>query len=284
MRRLDAPMLPLKVMTWNILHQTPCEEEQEHPWAKRRDGMRKVIERVQPDILCLQEAHPEQADYLLENLPDMWWFGKDRHGGNDGEGCPVAFDTTRFALLGWEQFWMGPSPDEPDSLTWVNDVPRIVTVGRFEHYATGKRFAVANVHMDHLVPTSRTKAINLLKERLPEGTEEMPLVLVGDFNSPAWSKPHRLLMKEPGRFYDTFRMLRRGAGPLAGTFHHFKGKGFMRVDWILTQPKLEVERLDILHDTLHGIYPSDHFPVVADLFLPLGEEEARPRAATGAPA
>lgn len=275
--RFIGSMLPLKVMTWNVLHKIPCEEEQEHPWADRREGMRKVVDRVRPDILCLQEAHPEQADYLLENMPDHWWFGKDRHGRNEGEGCPIAFDTTRFRLLDWKQFWLGPVPDEPNSLTWTNDVPRIVTIGHFEDYGTGQKFIVANTHMDHLVPTSRTKAIDLLRERLPEGTEEEPLILVGDFNSPAWSKPHRLLMKGPKRFYDTFRMLRRGASPVSGTFHHFKGKGFMRVDWILTQPRLNVDRLDILHDTPDGIYPSDHFPVVAHLEIPQAArgEEAR---------
>lgn len=260
-------MLRLRVMTWNILHAAPCEEEQEHPWVERREAARMLVDSVRPDILCLQEAHPEQADYLLENLPSHWAVGLDRHGRNEAEGCPIAFDTTRFRLVRWETFWLGGTPDEPNSLTWVNDVPRIVTHAHFEAYDTGQRFHVANVHMDHLVPMSRTKAIELLRKRLPEGTREEPLILTGDFNSPAWSKPHRLLMRGPKRFHDTFRTRKRGASRLAGTFHHFKGKGFMRVDWILTQPRIKAERLEILKDTPNGIYPSDHFPVVAELVL-----------------
>lgn len=268
-------MPALRVMTWNILHETACEEEREHPWSKRRAGARQLVERARPDVLCLQEAHASQVDYLLENLPHHWWFGKDRQGGNEGEGCPIAYDTTRFRRVDWKQFWLGTDPDTPASLTWVNDVPRVVVVATFEDHATRRRFHVANTHMDHLVPTSRTKAIDLLQERLPEGTMEEPLILAGDFNSPAWTKPHRLLMRGPRRFHDTFRTRHRGPSMVSGTFHKFKGRGLARVDWILTRPRLETTDLQILRDRPGGVYPSDHFPVVADIVLPDGAARGR---------
>lgn len=261
-------MTRLKVMTWNILHHTGCEEEHDHPWAQRAPAVRAVVESQRPDILCLQEAWPHQVDSLLENLPDHWWFGRDRHGGNQRESCPIVYDSTRVKPLEWQQMWLGSDPDKPGSLTWVNDVPRILVWARFEVYETGQRFYVANTHMDHLVPTTRTKSINLLQDRLPPGTPEEPLILCGDFNSPAWSKPHRLLSRGPDRFHDTFWTARQRERFMQGTFHKFTGKGWARFDWILTRPRLETHRLRILRDTPGGTYPSDHFPVVAELELP----------------
>lgn len=256
------------MMTWNLLHETPCEEEIKHPWRDRAAVARMVIQRERPHLLCCQEAYPRQLDDLLENLPDHWWVGRDRDGRNDGEACPIVFDTGRLRLREWEQFWLGPTPTRAGSLTWTNDVPRAVTLARFEDLRTGARFTVANTHMDHLVPSTRTKSIELLRKRLPKGTIEEPLVLAGDFNSPAWAKPHRLLVRGPDRFHDTYHLARDGEGPLAGTFHHFKGKGFARFDWILVQPRLEVPRLRILRDAPGGRFPSDHFPVLAEILLP----------------
>lgn len=266
-------MRRLTVMTWNILHKTWCEEEAEHPWRARRDGARRLLEKVRPDVFCAQEAFPDQMDDLLEDLPDYWWFGLDRHGDTTGEGCPIAYDTKRWRPLERGQFWLGAEPDRPGSLTWVNDVPRIVTWARFEAHETGERFYLANTHFDHLVPTSRTKAVELLKSRLPPGTRQEPVILAGDFNTPAWMKPYRIITRGEDAFTDTYKVAERGEGPLAGTYHHFTGKGLFRVDWILTRPRLPVPRLTILRDTPGGLFPSDHFPVVAELLLVRGRAQ-----------
>jgi len=258
----------LKVMTWNILHKTSSEEEREHPWQERAPLVRAVVERARPHILCTQEAHGDQMDDLLAGLPDYWWFGRDRDGRDDGEGCPIAYDSRLLKPLEWGQLWLGAEPETPGCLTWVNDVPRLLTWGRFLHYETGQRFFLANTHLDHLVPGTRTKAIELLQERLPPGSLEEPVILTGDFNSPAWAKPHRMLMKGPNRFYDTYKEAEDGEGLLAGTFHKWKGTGWARLDWILTQPRLRVPRYRILRDKPQGRFPSDHYPVLAEIELP----------------
>lgn len=39
------------------------------------------------------------------------------------------------------------------------------------------------------------------------------------------------------------------------------------IDWILVTPEFKVKTIDILYYHEDGIYPSDHFPVVAKLLL-----------------
>ncbi|HET6405246.1 MAG TPA: endonuclease/exonuclease/phosphatase family protein [Candidatus Thermoplasmatota archaeon] len=264
----------LRLVTWNILHQAPSEEEVEHPWRERRDAARRVLESLAPDIFCAQEAYPEQMDDLLENMPHHWWIGWDRDGGDRGEGCPIAYDTRRLTRVDEGQFWLSPLPDVPSSLTWVNDVPRIVTWARFIDIETGARFRVANAHLDHLVPSSRTKTVALLKERLGESEMDEPTLVVGDFNSPAWAKPHRMLTREPTRFYDALRLAEERRPRYAGTFHHFRGRGLVRLDWVLARPAVRVLRYRVVRDAPEGILPSDHFPVCVDLALPF---EAPPK-------
>lgn len=266
---------PLRLVTWNILHQTPSQDELEHPWRDRREAARTLLEELSPDVFCAQEAVASQMDELLEGMPHHWWIGRDRDGGNDGEGCPIAFDTRRLQLREHGQFWLSPLPDTRSSLTWVNDIPRIVTWARFEDLETGARFRLANVHLDHLVPTSRTRTIALLKERLSDPLEGEVSLIAGDFNSPAWSKPHRMMTRMEPRFYDALRLAEARAPRYAGTFHHFKGRGFVRVDWVFAYPAVRVLRYRVVRDAPGGVLPSDHFPVVVDLPLPFEEAPRR---------
>lgn len=261
-------MRRLRLVTWNVLHAAPGQEEMEHPWEERRESARRVLEALAPDVFCAQEAYPSQMDDLLEGMPHHWWVGRDRRGGNEEEGCPVAFDTRRFHRLEWGQFWLGPLPDTSSSLTWVNDVPRIVTWVRLEERESGQRFRVANAHLDHLVPASRTKTVELLKERLGETPPEEPTLLVGDFNSPAWAKPHRMMTRRSPRFFDALRLAERRRPRYAGTFHHFRGRGLIRVDWVLARPAVRVLAYEVVRDAPGGTLPSDHFPVHVDFAFP----------------
>ncbi len=268
-------MPPLRIVTWNILHEVLCEDEIEHPWRERRDAARSIIESLAPDVLCLQEAWPQQTGFLLDALPDHWEIGRDRDGGNEKEGCPIAFDTTRFALRGSGQFWLGVAPDVPSTFTWVNDVPRIVTWVRLEDWETGARFRVANAHLDHLVPTARTNTVSLIATRLGDASLAEPTFLVGDFNSPSWSKPHRMLTRDSPRFLDTLRLAEARHPWYGGTFHHFKGRAFMRVDWVLARPPVRTLAYRVVREAPDGVLPSDHFPVAVDFALPF--ETPRPR-------
>ncbi|MBZ0287813.1 MAG: hypothetical protein K8I30_09380 [Anaerolineae bacterium] len=53
------------------------------------------------------------------------------------------------------------------------------------------------------------------------------------------------------------------------TFHGFKGAQFeadyLRIDWILTLGALQARSCVIARDEQPPLYPSDHYPIVAEL-------------------
>ena len=53
-----------------------------------------------------------------------------------------------------------------------------------------------------------------------------------------------------------------------GTFNGFRGRtDGGKIDYVLVDSRWQVEGAEILRDNDEGRYPSDHFPVVADLVL-----------------
>lgn len=95
------------------------------------------------------------------------------------------------------------------------------------------------------------------------------VILAGDFNSgpdtPVYAKLTRALD-------DAWAMAASRSGP-AETFHNFTGNPDRRIDWILTRGfKIRAARTIATHDGAR--YPSDHFPVVAEL-VALGSDEEK---------
>ena len=93
-----------------------------------------------------------------------------------------------------------------------------------------------------------------------------PFVLTGDFNTTPDSKVHAMLTQH---LKDAWLAAPHQSGP-DKTFHDFTGKPTERIDWILVRGfKVEDVRTVTTHEG--QIYPSDHFPVMADLQWPKGD-------------
>ncbi len=66
---------------------------------------------------------------------------------------------------------------------------------------------------------------------------------------------------------DTFRTL-YPSEKTVGTFNGFKGKsGGAKIDYIFATPDIRTLAASIVRDERKGRYPSDHFPLVAQLRL-----------------
>jgi exonuclease III len=81
-------------------------------------------------------------------------------------------------------------------------------------------------------------------------------------------------------FVDTYRAAGHGDSTGSSTYHGYMGDAYSglewgdeqswRVDWILTrdgEQRLQTVASTILHDGQPPIYPSDHWPVIADLYV-----------------
>lgn len=256
----------LEVMTFNLRYAADVEP---HSWAQRRPAMRALLLAEQPDLIGTQEGLPAQLLDIENDLGAGYDFiGQGREGGDLGEHMAIFFDKTRLAPRESGNFWLSETPGVPGSISWGAFRIRMVTWAIFTDLRTGRDFYAVNTHLDNVSEVARRNATRLITERLAT-FGPLPVVLTGDFNSPAPSgSVHHLLVEQAG-LRDTWIAAPR-RGPAYATIHNYQplvpdGK---RVDWILTTPDVTV--LAALMNTYrHGTqFPSDHLPVQARLRLP----------------
>lgn len=269
-----AEPLAVKVMTFNI-RRSGEEKEAQNQWTERRDLVVGVIRRFEGDFVGIQEAKPNQVADLNRLLPDYRSIALSREADPTvGEAVPIYYRSERWTLDEKQTgtFWLSDTPEVPGSKSWQPGYPRIVTWGRFVEQATGRAVYVYNTHFDTTTPEAREKSVHLLAERVAQAPKTDPVVVMGDFNSAETSDVVKLLTgKLPGlplRFCDTFRAVHPNAKEFR-TAHEFHGATVgEKIDYILVRPNAQVKSSRILHDHQGDRYPSDHYPLTAEVVLP----------------
>ncbi len=250
---------PLRVMTFNV--RVPVDTDA-NAWVHRRDLLVAVIRAQHPDVLGTQELTQEQGEFIAAHLPGYAWFGQGRDGGTHGEHMGVFYRTARLQVLESGDFWLSDTPTVPGSRTWGQPYPRMVTWAQFRRRDDGSTFAYLNTHFPYRPQDVRARLLSadavLRKIGQWPATERM--VLTGDFNCAPDTPTHAKLTQT---LHDAWAQAAVHSGP-AKTFHNFTGTPDQRIDWILTRGF--TARTATTVTTHEGArYPSDHFPVVADL-------------------
>lgn len=259
---------PLRVMTFNV--RVPVDINM-NAWVNRRDLLVQVIKAQHPDVLGTQELTEEQGEYIAAHLPGYAWFGQGREGGTKGEHMGVFYRTDRLQVLRSGDFWLSDTPDVPGSQTWGQPYPRMVTWARFRLRHGGGTFDYFNTHFPYRPQDVRARMLSA--DEILQRIGQLPLtdrvILAGDFNN---SPDSPVYAKLTGSLHDAWVVATSRAGP-AKTFHNFTGNPDQRIDWILTRGfKTRAVQTITTHDGAH--YPSDHFPVVAELVaLGKGDEK-----------
>jgi endonuclease/exonuclease/phosphatase family metal-dependent hydrolase len=143
----------------------------------------------------------------------------------------------------------------------------MVTWAVFEITGTGKRFRYFNTHFAHrdVDETARLKSAMLIACRIGLLDAEEAVILTGDFNAPAGGAVHQILAQH---MQDAWLAAATRTGP-EGTFHGFTGKPRPgRIDWILYRAPWKVLSAETITDRKAGVFPSDHFPVLAVFEMP----------------
>jgi endonuclease/exonuclease/phosphatase family metal-dependent hydrolase len=227
--------------------------------------MVKVIHKQHPDILGTQEIFLRQAKYLDGHLKNYKWFGMGRNGNdkeaNDNEHMGVFYNTERLRTIKRGNFWLSETPDVPGSISWNQPMPRMVTWAEFQDKASGKRFYYFNTHLPYRAKDEdlRQRDAKIILKRIAKVPESLPVIVTGDFNSTP-DKPTHAIMTS--KLKDARLSAPVKHGPTR-TFHNFTGKPTQRIDYIFYRG-LAAKGVRTV-TTHHGkVYPSDHFPVVAD--------------------
>lgn len=259
----------IRIATFNLRYGSA--DDGANAWSRRKEILFACLDGMRPQILCTQEGLPFQLDEIKERLPFMDRFGLGRFDGvrtdrshelYSGEHCAVFYDMEMFLLEATGTFWLSDTPEAAGSRSWGNNLPRIATWGVLRRRADGRRFTLCNTHYDNGTNQAfRTGATRLLQARIADISRGMPVLLTGDFNLGPESDAHKTLTADLADAWTALKMPEDGAG----SSHGFTGVPEKRIDWILFSPAFEALSIEKVTYNASGRYPSDHFPVLAEL-------------------
>ncbi len=173
-----------RVVSYNIRLSVAAKADGDNCWEKRKQASIKMINEQKPLVMGLQEACPDQIEYLNSNLKNYKHIGVGRDDGKlEGEMMAIYYDASRVKLLQGGTFWLSQTPDSV-SFGWDAACRRTCTWGVFSVIGTNQKFCYFNTHLDHMGKVARREEIKLIvskiKELAPGG---MPVLLTADFNS-----------------------------------------------------------------------------------------------------
>jgi endonuclease/exonuclease/phosphatase family metal-dependent hydrolase len=261
----QATSLTVRAMTFNLRY---ASEQPPHAWSTRRPLVANVIRNHTPDVIGTQEGLYSQIIDIAGDLPDYDWIGQGRAGGTQDEYCAIFYRRDRFDRVAEGHFWLSDTPDVVGSMTWGNRYRRMTTWVRLKDHQTSRTLLVVNTHWDHEVAEARQKSAELIRRRLTGFPADEPLLVLGDFNCAAGqSTPFATLLKGTG-LVDTWEAARDRRPSLpVNTYHAYRGIIDVgeRIDWVLARRPLIVNTTEIVTAGKAGQWPSDHFPVFAEI-------------------
>jgi len=260
----------LTVMTFNIRLHTASDSL--NAWPYRKDKVASQILFHKVELLGVQEALHDQMMDLQQRLPQFKYTGGGRDDGKTkGEYSAIFYDTTRLQLLAADMFWLSQTPAIPGSKGWDAAITRIVTWAKFKDRKTKKIFFAFNTHYDHMGQIARRESSNLLLQKVKEIAGTIPSVITGDFNAVPTDEPIRVLMDQtnPLVLTDSKAISQTPHYGPTGTFNGFKSKEEhdQPIDYIFLKGKWKVLNHATVSQTWGGRFASDHFAVMAKIFL-----------------
>jgi len=265
----------MKIMTFNIRFWN--ERDGLQSWENRKPYFFQILEKYLPDIVGFQEVQPIQMEDLISFLCkqhgyNLWAFNRS-DGDIKSEGCPIFYRNLTPAEKGI--FWLSNTPERP-SKHFGKHKRQCVWL----QFKAPEPFVVMNTHLDHLSSRARIKGLNVLKEQISKFITSTPVILMGDFNFSPESREYRYFLPF---MKDAYLIDEDNNVKDEVTFHNFSGQTQylekkrwgkvinQRIDYIWVFGGIFVNSCQIIfempnHDN-PPIYPSDHWPVMADISL-----------------
>ena len=289
--------MSIDILTFNIRYDGG--ERGAQSWPRRVDGVRATLRAHRPDLVGIQEATAGQWQDLLGRRTS--WSPVGATLDDEGTEQPLLLArTSRFRAAETGRFWLSGTPEVANRTTWRHDWgPRSCVWVRLVDRRRRRSLVFACTHLDPR-PSAWLPSARVLRREIDRLAGDVPVILVGDFNTAAGSAAHRYLCG-PAGFRDAWTesghadkrvisfngftrasrlptspgarraWLRATAGPpppgsprrAADYARHVMAHGNYRIDWILIRGPLVCERATIDVRRRGAVRASDHFPVAA---------------------
>jgi endonuclease/exonuclease/phosphatase family metal-dependent hydrolase len=262
----------LRVVTHNVhyilLNQTEGRWSRAD-WDRRKTALDAAFKALAPDVAAFQEmesfADGSAGDV---NLALDWLLAQNPDFAAAAVGDPADFPSTQPILYrrdrlelrdqGW--FFFSETPEVIYSRIFNGSYPAFASWAVLRDRESGRDVSVINVHFDYSSWENRRRSAELVaaeaRARLSAGER---VVLLGDMNARLGSPTHAILEGAGLRFL-----------PVQGATVHFdRGLNlFGAIDHVAFGPGVAAKGAPmVLRQSFAGIWPSDHYPVAADLVL-----------------
>lgn len=258
-----APV-PLRIATYNLRYNNASDGPD--AWPNRKEMVKNLVRYHDFDVFGTQEGFREQLTGVAE-LPEYAFVGHGRDDGKEaGEHSAIFYKKARLQVLQTGDFWLSQTPDRP-SLGWdATCCNRICSWAKFKDLQSGQTFFFFSVHFDHQGVEARRQSGHLMVAKIKEIAQNAPVVCGGDFNSTPDTEQIKTMQTLLG---DAYQLTQHPPYGPVGTFNGFKLDAPLldRIDYIFVSHGSTVRTYGVLTDSLRGRYPSDHFPVLAEVLL-----------------
>lgn len=256
----NAATAELTVMNFNVYISGTGEKSPEN----RTDEVVEAIRRVDPDSFGVEEADDGWLERLSEALPEYSYAGHGRDKDHGGEASAVFYKNEKYELVSEETFWISKTPDKP-SKGWDAWINRICTVAVLKDVETGFTYAHFNAHLDNSGSISRVEAIAVISEKM--SAYDMPIVFTGDLNAKEGKLMYKRILEAGLR--DTKYLAE--VTDSGATYHGYMSQDKLNdkpIDYIFVNSYCKnVKTYDVITEKINGIYPSDHYPIAAEISM-----------------
>jgi endonuclease/exonuclease/phosphatase family metal-dependent hydrolase len=254
----------IRIATFNLRYDNP--KDSGNLWSSRVPVVCALIQFHDFDIFGTQEGLRHQLDTMSAHLSEYARYGRGRDSGEGkGEHSAIFYKKAKYKLLDKGDFWLSETPEKVGP-GWDARLNRICSWVKLQEVKTKRSFYVFNVHYDHQGVKARQESSKLILQKIQAIAGNTPVLLTGDFNGDHNSDWYQLIANS-GVLKDSYKAV---ANPYAnnGSFNSFKTPTSNAIiDHIFSTKQFTVKKYGILTDSYYGKFPSDHFPVMADVRL-----------------
>ena len=255
---LEVLSQPMQVMSFNV--RNASAKDGDNCWENRRDAAVAMLNTINPVVVGLQEALPEQEAYLTAGCPQYLSYGVGRNDGVNGERMSILYHRELLEFVDGGTWWLSETPDVP-SVGWDAKYPRTATWALLRFRRGGQAFYFVNTHLDHKGVEARKNGLAMVVRKIREMNPDIPMVLIGDFNvepgDPALSALDGLMLDARTTAPETVS---------TPSFNGYKPQPQKIIDYIYYSGFSGADSFRVVTESYLGVpFISDHYPIVSTL-------------------
>ncbi len=252
-----------RVMSFNLR----CADDPEGSIDNRSQISVEIINQYAPDSFGIQEATPKWLRILDKEVGDRYarvGESRDFFGPFSEYNC-VYYLKDKYNLIDSGTFWLSETPYKKYSVDYDSLCRRIASWAVLEDKETGKTYTHINTHLDHGKESTRDAQCKVLLAEMAKLQTKGVVAITGDFNTYSDGDVYASMLEGADDVALTAKTTDSGI-----TYHNYgkkKDEGQGAIDFIFVTKDTPVDVYKVIRDTVQEMYPSDHYPIIADIHI-----------------